>query len=276
MPFHAAPSGSMHYEVLGEGPAVVLLHGISNYGLVWAPQLDVVVNRGWRAIVPDLAGHGLSAPVEGTTTAADLAGDVVHLLDALGVETAVLCGLSLGSMVAQHLLVDAPARVLGAVLVAAGPHLAFPRAKEMIGSWTELWLSENGPVKRLDATWPFLTTETYRSSYAGQAYYAGWRRVLASVDGRSLAAIASGLLSFDVRHGLRGVRRPVIAVAGEEDSLAPPPMVEEVASLVPGGRFEVLPRAGHIANRERPELFNALLGGFLDVFGSPVGANTGA
>jgi 3-oxoadipate enol-lactonase len=64
-------------EQAGGGRPVVLLHGMSNHRLAWAPQLDALAAAGWRAILPDLAGHGRSDPVTERTTTEDLAGDVV-------------------------------------------------------------------------------------------------------------------------------------------------------------------------------------------------------
>ena len=120
----------MHYEQVGSGRPVVLLHGISNHCLAWAPQLDALAAAGWRAILPDLAGHGRSAAVTERTTTGDLAGDVIALLDVLEVPAAPVCGLSLGGM--------------------------------LIASWKAIWLAPDGPRKRLEATWEGLTSEAYR------------------------------------------------------------------------------------------------------------------
>ena len=263
MPFYRSRGLRLHYEVVGEGPAVVLLHGLSNFCFAWAPQLDTVVGAGWQGVLVDLAGHWLSDPVTAPTTTADLATDVVALLDELGIASAAVCGLSLGGMVAQQLLVDHPDRILGAVVAATGPHLTFPGMAEMVAGWQALWRSENGAVRRHEAAWPLLTTEGYRTAVAGQAYFEGWRQVLSRVDGAARAHAAEGLLSFDVRDGLAAVACPVVAVAGEHDAVAPPAVVWEVADRVPGARFEVLAGAGHVSNRERPDLFNRLLGDFL-------------
>jgi 3-oxoadipate enol-lactonase len=110
---------------------------------------------------------------------------------------------------------------------------------------------------------PFLTTETFRDSPAGRAFYDSWRRTLSGVSGESLAAVATGLLQFDVTAQLPTVRVPVLVVAGEHDHLAPPAMVRSVADLVPGSRFEVVADAGHLVNLERPHVFNTTLSDLL-------------
>ena len=259
MPGYTSRGLRLRYEAVGDGRPVVLLHGLSNHCLAWAPQLDALVADGWRAVLPDLAGHGLSDAVAEPTTTHALAGDVVALLDALGVAAAPVCGLSLGGMVAQQLLVDHPERVSGALVSSTGPLLTFPGAAQMVASWTELWLSEDGPRRRPEATWPTFTSPEYRASPAGRAFSASWRRLLGGVRGESLAAVAAGLLGFDVTDALPAVTVPLLAVAGEDDPLAAPPLVEQVAALVPGARFEVVAGARHLVNLERPDRFNELL-----------------
>lgn len=263
MASYAARGLTLRYEQVGGGRPVVLLHGMSNHCLAWAPQLDALAAAGWRAILPDLAGHGRSDPVTERTTTKDLAGDVVALLDVLEVPAAPVCGLSLGGMVAQQLLSDHPERVTGALVASAGTSLTFPAAEQVIASWKAIWLAPDGPRKRLEATWEGLASPAYRDSPAGRAFYASWWQLLGEVSGPALAAVADGLLSFDVTEALAGVRVPVLAVAGQHDRLAPPPLVEQVAASVPGARFEVVDNAQHLVNLERPDRFNELLLGLL-------------
>jgi 3-oxoadipate enol-lactonase len=249
----------LHYERVGDGRPVVLLHGLSNHCLAWAPQLDALAAAGWQAVLPDLAGHGRSEAATGPTTTQDLAGDVVALLDALEVPAAPVGGLSLGGMVAQQLLVDHPERVTGALVASAGTNLTFPGAEQVIASWNAIWLAPDGPRRRLEATWEGLASEAYRTSPQGRAFYAGWWQLLGGVGGQALAGVATGLLRFDVAASLGNVRAPVLAVAGEHDRLAPPPMVQQVADRVPGARSKVIGDAGHLVNLERPDRFNELL-----------------
>lgn len=114
----------------------------------------------------------------------------------------------------------------------------------------------------MSAVWPFLTTEPFRDSPPGRAFYDSWRRTLDGVSGESLAAVATGLLKFDVTAQLPSVRTPVFVVAGEHDGLAPPDMVRTVSDLIPGSRFEIVGEAGHL-NLERPDAFNAILNDLL-------------
>lgn len=245
-------------------PPVVFLHGLSNHRWSWAPQLATVTAQGRRAVLVDLPGHGQSDPVTGTTTAMDLAGDVAALLDHLGEAQAIFCGLSLGAMVTLQLLVDHPERVRAALVASTGPSLVFPGARALVEGWNTLWRSENGPVRRLDATWSFLTTLQYRVSPSGEAFRDSWRKVLRGVDGEALASIATGLLEFDATPGLASVGVPVVVVGGQHDALATPDVVRLTGRLIPASRVEIIPGAGHLVNLERPDLFNRLLARLLD------------
>jgi 3-oxoadipate enol-lactonase len=244
------------------GRPLVLLHGITNFGLTWAPQLGMLTSQGWQIIMPDLAGHGRSEPVTAPTTPQELAADVVALLDHLQLDRAVVGGLSLGGMIAQQLLVDHPERIAGVIVAAAGPRLG-SQDPARIAAWQEMWRTVNGPIRRLEEAWPHLTTEAYRTSPHGQAAYATWRQVLAGVSGQALAFIAEGLLTFDVLAALPRVTVPVLAVAAEYDRLVLPAHVHAVAELVPGAREATIPAAGHLMYLEQPAMFNALLAEFL-------------
>jgi 3-oxoadipate enol-lactonase len=212
-----------------------------------------------QAILLDFAGHGASDSPSEPTSVEDLARHALALLDHLDVARAWVCGLSLGGMVAQRMLIDFPRRMLGALVAGAGSTMRMRQVDAIIAGWIDIWRSEDGPVRRLDATWPNLVTPAYSVSPQGRAFYEAWRRVLASLSPDGLIAIASTLSRFDVTRQLASVRVPVLAVGGEHDQLAPPDQVRRIAELVPGGRYELIEAAAHLVNLERPEIFNRLL-----------------
>jgi pimeloyl-ACP methyl ester carboxylesterase len=67
----------LHYEDVGAGRLILLVHGFTSYGLSWAPQLAALVHSGYRVIIPDLYGHGASSPATALNTVSDLAADMV-------------------------------------------------------------------------------------------------------------------------------------------------------------------------------------------------------
>lgn len=104
---------------LGEGPAVLFIHGWSLSGEVWDRQMRVVAEAGHRAIAVDMRGHGDSDAPLGGYAIDDLTRDMVDVLDALGVSSTMVVGWSLGGMVGLRLAHDRPDLVTGLVMVAS-------------------------------------------------------------------------------------------------------------------------------------------------------------
>jgi 3-oxoadipate enol-lactonase len=264
MPFHVSRGCRLHFETLGEGRAVLLLHGFTNYGMAWTPQLPALVHAGYRAILPDLAGHGLSAPADAITAVPDLAADVVALLDHLGIERAVLCGLSLGGMVAQQAAVDVPGRVEALVVADSRPNADTPELAAAVAGWIALFEQPDGPRKRLAATWPQLVNEDFRESPSGRAALQAWEAVLARIPGTSLCNVARGMTRFNVIDRLAAVAVPTLVISGARDRLIAPAQSCATADLIPGAEFRIIPGAGHISNLDSPAEFNDLLIRFLE------------
>ncbi len=261
MPFYNSRGSRLHYEAVGEGPPVLLVHGFTNYGLVWASQAAALVHAGYRAVMPDLAGHGLSAAAADVTTVPDLAQDMVTLLDVLAIERAAVCGLSLGGMVAQQMAVDHADRVTA--MVVADSRAENVGMRPAVEGWIGDFEGGGGPLARLEKTWPMLVNERFRSSPAGVAALDLWRSVLSGVSGRSMANVARGMVGFDVAAALPRVDLPTLVVSGADDRLIPTHLSRRTADLVPHAAFDVIADAGHISSLDSPAPFNRLLLRFL-------------
>ena len=164
MPFYQSRGMTLHYEVAGSGPAILMIHGFTNHGMVWAQQIADLVHAGYRLVMPDLAGHGLSQSADKRTTVEELTLDMVSLLDHLGIERASVCGLSLGGMVAQYLAADYPARVDALVVANSCVDSTAPDVVAANESWIEMFEKPNGPLLRMQTVWPQMLNERYRAS----------------------------------------------------------------------------------------------------------------
>jgi 3-oxoadipate enol-lactonase len=253
----------LHYEDVGSGRPIVLIHGFTNYGLSWTPQLAGLVHAGYRVILPDLRGHGASTPATALCTVPDLAGDLIELLDHLNLSSAALCGLSLGGMIGLQLAIDHPDGVAALVVANTRPSFSDPEAIALVDGWTSLFLQPDGPRKRLHATWPMLANEPFRESAAGRAAFEAWTGVTAAVAGSSLAFVARGMNQFDLRKRLGQIRAPVLVISGERDRLFSVEHGREIAQGIAGASFATIPGAGHLSNQDTPDQFNRLLLGFL-------------
>jgi 3-oxoadipate enol-lactonase len=253
----------LHYEMLGDGLPVLLVHGFTNYGLAWAPQLASLVSAGFRVVVPDLPGHGRSVPLQGPGTVKALADAVMGLVEALDLGPVDLCGLSLGGMVALEAALGHPQRVRHLILAATGAEFSEAPKPQLAEQWARTLEGPDGSRRRLREAWPHLVTPAFAESPAGQAVYEAWEAVLAAVPGTGLARIARLLPAFDRRPQLGQLRLPTMVVAGGADQLFPAPSLRAMAERMPDARWALLPGAGHLVNLERPDLFNRVLVGFL-------------
>ncbi len=241
----------LHYETAGDGPAVLLSHGYSATGRMWAPQMEALKDR-YRIIAWDMRGHGetesLDDPAQYSEalTVADMRG----LLQHLGAERAVVGGLSLGGFMSLAFHLAHPEMVRALVLCDTGPGYRSPDARAGWNRAAEkraLDLEARG-LDALGSSTEVRATARYHRSAQGLAHSA--RGMLAQFDAR----IIDHLPAIDV---------PTLVIVGEKDE----PFIgasEYMTAKIPGARMEIIPGAGHAANLDNPDHFNRVLRAFLD------------
>jgi 3-oxoadipate enol-lactonase len=242
----------LHHEVAGPGdaPVVVLLHAIGTSLAMWDPQAGAL-EHGHRTVRVDLRGHGGSPVVDGPASMADLAGDVIRLLDDLEVERASICGLSLGGMVGLQVAASHPDRVdrLVAACVTAKP--ASPQA----------WLDRARAV-RTGGTRAIEDLVLERWGYTARAPEIGRLIVemLAATPAEGYAACCEAIAAMDLGPDLPRVTAPTLLLVGADDPAAPAETAREMAAIMPDARVVVIDGAAHLANVERPvEVTGAIL-----------------
>jgi 3-oxoadipate enol-lactonase len=259
MPFVTSRGTNLHYETLGSGPAILMVHGFTNHGLVWAGQIADLLYAGYQVILVDLAGHGLSQPAAQKLTIPEMARDMIALLDHLKIERTAVCGLSLGGMIAQIIAVDFSSRVGPIVVANSCADCTAPETVKEIDSWVGLFEQPDGPVKRLQTVWPRMLNDAFRASPSGAAFLASWIRIVAKIPGSSFANVARGLREFNSTDGLNKVRTPCLVISSEFDKLFPPAMCKQVSDLIPNSRFTVIEGGSHLSSLDSPKPFNDLL-----------------
>ena len=250
----------IRYLEVGEGRAVLFLHGIGGGAAGFARQLAHFGKR-YRAIAWEMPGYAGSVPLP-VVTIAGLAASLGLFIRALGLERPVLVGHSLGGMVVQRLLMEAP-HIAGAVVLSQTAAAFGGRDP----AWAEQFVASK--IEPLDAgrSMAALAPEVICEMIGAGADPAGVAAMEACFAGVSESTYRDMVLAmpgFDARAGLERIVVPTLVVAGSEDRAAPAAGCERMAQKIPGARYAVLPGAGHLAHAEQPAAFNAALDEFLN------------
>jgi pimeloyl-ACP methyl ester carboxylesterase len=243
----------------GSGEPVVLLHaGVADRSM-WREHLEPLAQAGLRAVAPDLPGFG-DAPVQPGGQAPWA--DVLRTLRELGIERAAIVGNSFGAAVALRVAAVAPA-VAASLLLVSPP----PLARDPSPRLRAVWEAEETAIKRGDVdaavaavveAWVLPGTPAALRQRVAAMYRRGIERQLAAGD------VDEAPDPLEQRPEiLRNLSVPVLAIAGAEDMADFKAGAREIAELVPHGRVEEIPNAGHLAPLEAPEAFRARLLAFL-------------
>ena len=235
---------------------MVLLHAFPLEGEMFEPQWTALAGRA-RFIVPDLRGFGGSGLVPGPSEMGAMADDVLALLDHLGIDAAVVGGVSMGGYVALALLRNDPSRVRALVLADTQTSADDAAARERRETTARQVLAQ-GSTALLPSVDGCSGPPPRPSSGPGSR--GGSPPALPRVRRRHCAGMA---LRPDARDILARFGGPVLVLVGESDVLTPPAKARAMAELVPGSELVEIAGGGHLANLEHPEAFNAALGRFL-------------
>ncbi len=243
--------GRVHAVVRGEGPDVVLLHGVTDNAGTWHDTQAAL--QGVRTHAVDLAGHGLTDIPAHTPDARELADWVAAYLDAAQVERAVVVGWSLGGTCALELAAAHPERVPALVLVgAAAGEFPFPLA---LAPLKLPLVGELMPaIGSSDAMRRSVMQNTFARRFRPRAdvldrYFRGWQvRGRARFVRRLLAELH---LETTARH-LSRIEAPAWVVHGEQDQLVPVRIGRELAARLPQSQASILSGVGHAPHIERP------------------------
>jgi len=258
MPFVKLPSGlDLYVEEHGRGDALLLVMGTGADHRFWSAQVPAYEKR-FRTIVYDARGVGKSSvpPDPSSCSMAAMADDAAELLTALGIERAHVSGLSLGSTVAQEMMIRHPDRVLSAQL-----HGTWGRSDEWFVRMIET-LEE--PVKHRDLGAFIRYALMWITS---PSFLADNKQMVGAMEAAFLSEPPHplGILghiradkTHDALDRLGAIRCPVLVTSGEMDVQVPPRYGREVAKRIPKAKFHLFrgPHASHLACVEMAEEFN--------------------
>ncbi|MCI2418266.1 3-oxoadipate enol-lactonase [Saccharopolyspora sp. K220] len=244
---------NVNYELSGPdgAPVVVLSNSIGTDLTLWDEQVPALAQE-FQVLRYDQRGHGSTAAGPGPYTLKQLSGDVLALLDNLGIRKAHFAGVSLGGMTGMWLAEHAPERIDRLALICTSAELGPP------SNWREraALVREKGTRAMVEPSLP----RWFTAELAGRAdIVEKFGGMLAAADDEGYAGCCEAIASMDLLPKLAEITAPTLVIAGAEDPATPPEHAERIAASVAGARVEVLSPAAHLANAEQPEAVNRLL-----------------
>ncbi len=230
-------------RVMGQGPPMVLIHGLAVSGEMYAPVADQLAGD-HLLIIPDLRGQGRSAAMPGPYCAARLAADVAGLLARLEVRQATVLGYSQGGPVALQLARDHP-DLVGRLVLACTYAFNMASRRERVEGFVMPWMFRILGPRRIGALArrrPGITGGKPLTRQQAE-FVAG---LIAETPRAAGAALARQAMAFDARPWLAEVAVPTLVVAGAEDSAVPAHHARMLAGGIAGATLAVVAGAGHM------------------------------
>jgi 3-oxoadipate enol-lactonase len=250
---------TLHHQVFGaapDRPTIVFANSLGTDFRIWR---DVIVRLAgdYGMITYDKRGHGLSEHGS-SCTMDDHVGDLAAVIDHYGARHVIVCGLSVGGVIAQGLSAKRPELLRGLILCDTA---------HRIGT-EEMWnariaaVEANGIASISEAVLERWFTKKFRDP--ANPDYTGYRMMLERTPVKGYAATCAALRDTDFTEVAKAIKVPTICVVGEEDGSTPPSLVGELARIVPGSLYQPIPGAAHIPCVETPAELAEIIRAFIE------------
>ena len=260
----------VNYCELGEGPAILFVHGLGASWQSWLEQLPEFA-ASHRVVAMDLPGFGYSESPSEDISIEYYARWTAQFMDVLGIESAAVVGNSMGGFVSAELAIKVPARVQRLVFVSAAifwqnrrraqPLVQLAKLSDAVVARALVRATDDIATRRR-LRYAALATAGFRyPQYVSDELAHEMVRSARRTDG-FLPALQA-LAGYDLEEELPKISCPTLIVWGANDQLVSVKDAERLEDLIPASRREVFERTGHVAMLERPERFNRLLEEFL-------------
>lgn len=246
MPFATIKGQTLHYRFsVGDGVPVVLLNSLGTDLRIWDGVIAGLPD-GVPVLGMDKRGHGLSD--DGPPDMDQLVGDVAALMDHLGLTDALVCGVSVGGMIAQGLACTRPDLVSRLLLCCTGAQIGDA------DSWNLRIanVQSDGIAPMADAILERWFSGTFRR--LRQAELAGYRNMLVRTSPQGYAAVCAAIRDCDLREMITKLDQPTQCIAGADDLATPPDLVRGLAGLIPNAQLSVIEGCGHLPCIEAPDI----------------------
>ncbi len=253
---HGAMSNGarIDYSMAGAptAPALLFINSIATTRELWARQV-ARLSHSFRVITYDARGHGFSQVTAGHYSIEQLGRDALAILDDAGVESAHVCGISLGGITAMWMGVNAPRRIGSLVLANTAARIG------SVEMWSEriAFVKQQGMATLADLTMPRWFTEGFRAREPHTVEQ--FRTMVATCPKDGYLSCCAALRDEDLRDAIGTIRCPVLCIAGSADPATPPEALRFIHERITGSRM-VLLDAAHLTNVEQHEAFtNAVM-----------------
>ena len=262
---------NLHYSQAGEGPVVLLVHGLGTSSITWGHNIEPLAGAGYTVLAPDLPGHGDSDKPRSLTCGPEAGARLIHdFLDALGVDRVSIVGNSGGGLIAGLFALDYPLRVDRLVLVASaglGRDVSWALRMVSVPALGELiyqprLLGLLGVSNRLFYRPPAFPDGFLADSYRSRSNPESRRVTIQAI--RSCITLFGQKKRCQILVRLEGLAAPIMTVWGTEDRYLPVSHAHLVGRALPRTEVHTIPECGHWPHMEKPAEFNALLIQFLE------------
>jgi aminoacrylate hydrolase len=254
----------LYFEQHGEGTPLLLVSGLAGVGAIWRPNLRAF-SRHYQVIVHDHRGTGRSSRPQMRYSVEQMADDLLHLMDHLGLDKAHLLGHSGGAAIGQTLAVTHPERLRSLILYSgwtrADAYLrrALEIRSTLLAAAGAAAYVRSGPVFFYPPDWVNRNAELLEQRETDAAAAVG--------DARVVASRIDAFIAFDRTSDLGRIPTPTLVICARDDIFTPQYFSDELARLIPGAEPVKLDYGGHFASEANPEAFEAAVLAFLSRHG---------
>jgi len=260
MPKATIADAELYYETHGQGTPILLVSGLGGVANYWTPNIPAFSQKN-QVVIHDHRGTGQSSRSKIRYSVEQMAGDVLGLMDELGIDKAHLVGHSTGGAIGQTLAVTHPERL---------------RSLTIYASWTKC----DPFFQRVFEARRTMLTEAGAAAYVRSTpvfLYPGWwiNDNIALIEEREkviipnfppaeiVASRIDAIMAFDRTADLGKIKTPTMVICAKDDTLTPPYYSQELARLIPGAKLVELERGGHCASEVDTAAFNDAVLGFI-------------
>ncbi|UCG01872.1 MAG: alpha/beta hydrolase [Candidatus Heimdallarchaeota archaeon] len=259
---------NVHYEINGKGAPFVFIQGAFVSSTMWENQVNFF-SKSFQTLVYDLRGHGITGPSSRKKYSVDLyADDLVNLLDALNIDKPIICGISLGGMIAQVFATKYPERLSALILADTAATITLTHwdyiMRYLIGpKWLMLLSLRMMGVHRFIKFSFWLGKFTRSKEWLGNEEIIEYEKnEMLNLNKKEYLKIFGSLYDFKLQK-LAFITVPTLVVNGEHEAKSIFKHAEKIQSLIPNCDVDIIKNAGHTSNMENPNEFNQKINDFL-------------